>query len=173
METSLFICGFCFGILDLCSNSDYLRINYEKQKKTASKNMKRYCKECGVKIGKGKSFCQKCRRETTRYKRHCKQCGAEVGKGKSFCQKCRPKNLSISQLQENKSRKVREFQGRWAIVPKRISEGKILNEIARELKLSRQRIRQIVKKLGLSEKYREQRFPNVKNIVGSSVLRPF
>ena len=144
-----------------------------KNKNPVSKNMKRYCKECGVRIGKGKSFCQKCRRETTRYKRHCKQCGVEVGKGKSFCLKCRPKALSVSQLQENKSRKVREFQGRWAIVPKRISEGKILNEIARELNLSRQRISQIVKKLGLSEKYREQRFPNVKSIVGSSALKPF
>ncbi len=100
-------------------------------------------------------------------KRHCKECGTEVGKGKSFCQKCRPKTLSISHHQENKSRQEQEFQNRWAIVPKRIAEGKILNEIARELNLSRQRISQIVKKLGLSKKYREQRFSNVKNMIGS------
>ena len=127
--------------------------------------MKRYCKACDVEIGKGKSFCQKCRLATTRYKRHCKECGAEVGKGKSFCKDCRPKTktLSISQLQENKSRRVQEYQDRWAIIPKRIAEGKILNKIAQELNLSRQRISQLVKQLGLSEKYRAQRFPNVKD----------
>ena len=134
-----------------------------KNKNTVKENMKRYCKACGVEVGKGKSFCQKCRIATTRYKRHCKECGVEVGKGKSFCKDCGTKNkpLSISQLQENKSRRVQEFQNRWVIIPKRIAEGKILIEIARELNLSRQRISQIVKKLGLNGKYREQRFPNV------------
>ena len=96
-------------------------------------------------------------------KRYCKACDVEVGKGKSFCKDCgtKTKTLSLSQLQENKSRRVQEFQDRWAIIPKRIADGKILTEIARELNLSRQRISQIVKKLGLNEKYREQRFPNV------------
>ena len=89
-------------------------------------------------------------------KRYCKQCGAKVGKGKSFCQKCRPRTLSISQRQENKSRIAQEFKDKWAIIPKRITEGKMLIEIARELNLSRQRISQVVQKLGLSEKYREK-----------------
>jgi DNA-binding NarL/FixJ family response regulator len=98
-------------------------------------------------------------------KRHCKQCGVEIGKGKSFCKECRPKTASTSNRQENKNRQEKKFQDRWAIIPKRIGEGRILNEIARELHLSRQRISQIVKKLGLSQKYREQRFPNLKNII--------
>ena len=135
--------------------------NNIKNKNKASKNMKRYCKECGIEVGKGKSFCPKCRLGSTRHKRHCKQCGVEVGKGKSFCIDCRCKTVSKSQLQENKNRRMQEFQDRWAIIPKRIAEGKILNEISRELKLSRQRISQLVKQLGLSEKYRERRFPNV------------
>ena len=98
-------------------------------------------------------------------KRYCKACDVEVGKGKSFCKDCgtKTKTLSLSQLQENKSRRVQEFQDRWAIIPKRIADGKILTEIARELNLSRQRISQLVKQLGLSEKYRAQRFPNVKD----------
>ena len=56
---------------------------------------------------------------------------------------------------------MQEFQDRWAIIPKRIAEGKILAEIARELNLSRQRISQLAKQLGLSEKYRERWFSNV------------
>ena len=106
-------------------------------------------------------------------KRHCKQCGTEVGKGKSFCQDCRPKTVSIFNRQENKIRQDQKYKDRWAIIPRRIGEGKILNEIARELNLSRQRISQIVKRLGLSEKYREQRFPNIKNIVDYSPLKTF
>ena len=51
---------------------------------------------------------------------------------------------------------AQEFQDKWAIIPKRIDEGKKLIEIARELNLSRQRISQVVQKLGLSSKYREK-----------------
>ena len=44
------------GILDLCFTPSILLGNM-KNKNTVRENMKRYCKACGIEIGKGKSFC--------------------------------------------------------------------------------------------------------------------
>ena len=73
-----------------------IRLGYIPKKKI------RYCKECGVKVGKKKQFCDDClikrrkrqsERDYEKYRkslppRKCKECGIEVSKGKSYCPTC-------------------------------------------------------------------------------------
>jgi hypothetical protein len=55
----------------------------------------RYCKTCGVDVGKGKSYCSPCmdERQNPTIKRFCKMCDVEVGKGKSYCSPCVGKKI--------------------------------------------------------------------------------
>jgi hypothetical protein len=78
----------------------------------------RFCKECGIKVGKGKSYCLDCKKERIkekdrkyreterckkyqkeyhkewRPKRYCERCNVEIGKGKSFCMDCKKEKVT-------------------------------------------------------------------------------
>ena len=63
------------------------------QKTLKKQKKQRYCKTCGVEVGKGKSYCSPCmdERQNSTIKRFCKECGIKVGKGKSYCSPCKEK----------------------------------------------------------------------------------
>ena len=85
---------------------------------TLQKTLKkqRYCKTCGVEVGKGKSYCSPCmdERENPTIKRFCKDCGIVVGKGKSYCSSClleRKKHQKIQGGQRRRKYTICGFEG--------------------------------------------------------------
>ena len=80
------------------------------------KKQQRYCKECGIEVGKRKSYCSPClyERHNPIIKRTCKTCGVEVGKWKSYCSNCKTERNKTSikkTIINNRKYKICGFEG--------------------------------------------------------------
>ena len=77
------------------------------------KKQQRYCKECGIEVGKRKSYCSPClyERHNPIIKRTCRTCSVEVDKGFTYCSSCGLERKRIQMRMSRRKYTICGFEG--------------------------------------------------------------